>query len=146
MNANEGLITSERLCMNAIVRRLKTMVGWVLLLVWLPATSLCLIERAGWLADDECCPSAAPKTTPSKPCSDSVCCTLASATYKADEDQQPHVAAPLVAWVPGIEDLIVDPDPVPVAGHLGDLGPPELRTTWQFTFRTALPPRAPSFI
>ena len=132
--------------MNAIVRRLKAIVGWVLLVVWLPATSLCLVERAGWLADDECCPSAAPKPSPSKPSSDSACCTLASATYKADEDAQLHVTAPLVPWGSIFEEPVADSEPVPVAGHLDDLGPPELRPSWQFTFRAALPPRAPTIL
>ena len=116
----------------------------MLLLVWLPATSLCLVERAGWLANDDCCPSSAPKSPPGKPSNDTTCCALASASYKADDYSRLHIAAPLFIGVLIFEALAAEAEPSRFIRKADDLGPPNLLKTWQFTFRAALPPRAPS--
>jgi len=63
---------------------LNRVIAAVMLLVWLPATSLCLIERAGWLANDDCCPSSTGGAPDKQPASNSTCCTLASGSYKAE--------------------------------------------------------------
>lgn len=126
------------------VRLLRTVVGWVLLLVWLPATSLCLVERAGWLANDDCCPSSAPKSSPGKQSNDTTCCTLASASYKADDYSRLHIAAPLFIGVLIFEAFAAEAEPGDTVLKADDLSPPVLLKTWQFTSRTALPPRAPS--
>ena len=126
--------------------KLKQAVGWLLLVIWLPATSLCLVERAGWLANDDCCPSSASKPAPAEPSSDATCCTLASASYKADDYSHLHITAPLFIGVLIFEALAADTEPVQVVDKANDLGPPALLKTWQFTYRTALSPRAPSFV
>ena len=125
------------------VRVLKTVMGWALLLVWLPATSLCLVERTGWLAKDDCCPSSAPKSAPTKS-NDTPCCALASAIYKADDYSRFHIAAPLFVGVLSFEAFAATTETSRFTRKADDLGPPLLLKTWQFTFRTALPPRAPS--
>ena len=127
------------------MEKLKKAVGWLLLVIWLPATSLCLVERAGWLANDDCCPSSASKPAPGKSSGDSTCCTLASASYKADDYSHLHITAPLFIGVLIFEAFAGDSEAGQVDCNSDDVGPPTLRTTWQFTSRTALPPRAPSF-
>ena len=126
------------------VRLLKTVVGWMLLLVWLPATSLCLVERAGWLANDDCCPSSAPKSPPGKTSNDTTCCALASASYKADDYSHLHITAPLFIGVLIFEAFTAEAERGETIRKADDLGLPTLLKTWQFTSRTALPPRAPS--
>ena len=127
-----------------LVDNLKNAVGWLLLVIWLPAASLCLIERAELLTNDDCCPSSTPESAPGNPSSDSTCCTLASASYKADEYSQLHITAPLFIGVL-IFGVAIETELVQVAGNANDLGPPTLLKTWQFTSRAALAPRAPSF-
>ena len=128
------------------VRWLKTLVGLVLLAAWLPATSLCLIERAGWLAYDDCCPSSSPKSQDNDPSRETTCCALASAPYKADNDDGIKISAPTTAVLPSVD--LTTPHDAPGAPKSAPVSPspPELPTSWQFTFRTALPPRAPSFV
>ena len=128
-----------------LVDKLKKAVGWLLSLVWLPATSLCLVERAGLLANDDCCPSTAQKPLPTKSSNGSTCCTPASASYKADDYSHLHISAPLFIGVLIFEAFANDSEAAQVHRNAEDVGPPTLLKTWQFTSRTALPPRAPSF-
>jgi hypothetical protein len=128
------------------VNLLKRVVALVLLAAWLPATSLCLIERAGWLSSDDCCPSNTQNGSDQKPSHETTCCALASATYKADDDQNVNVAAPIAV-------LVADWNSLSVVESFGwsacpslSISPPELPASWQFALRTALPPRAPSFV
>lgn len=125
------------------VRLSNKMVGLLLLLLWLPATSLCLIERTGWLGHDDCCPSST-KAPSEQPANKTPCCELASATYKPTsyEQRAGRLVPPLVA------DLTFAPPQVSAAGP-----PPFFETSYpasflarsQFSLRTALPPRAPPF-
>jgi hypothetical protein len=115
----------------------------VMLVVWLPATSLCLLERAGWLPNDDCCPSSAPPSQ-STPKGDSPCCTLASATYKVN-DERPVLAVPVLLLLAPLLPALKEPLVLPQnrTGFL-TVAPPDLAVKWQFFFRTASPPRAPS--
>jgi hypothetical protein len=122
------------------VRWLNRIVALGLLLAWMPATSLCFIERAGWLANDDCCSSSSSKAPPNN----TTCCALASAGYK------PHVYERLTPERPGFvlatvftfvgpHERVAEPASVAEAPS-----PPELPRSWQFSSRAALPPRAPS--
>jgi hypothetical protein len=123
----------------ASMHRLKTIVAVALLALWMPATSLCLAENAGLVADgDHCggCPSS--QASP--------CCVVASAAYKLDDNR-----AAVLQWVGNsvpfsgeateLHPLLV----VCLAGN-GCESPPELRSSWQFCARAAANPRAPSSI
>jgi len=85
-SANIGIDILEDFAGKALlvvsVNRLKTIIAVVLLGLWMPAGSLCLIENAGLLAKNAgCCDDQSSET--------SLCCALASATYKMDENA-PH--------------------------------------------------------
>lgn len=128
------------------VNWLDRVMAMVMLALWLPATSLCLAERAGWISRDGCCPSHSEKAPSSQPSGDSACCTLASASYKADDDQRVTMISPVVAFVL-LADLsefasLTDASPAVALTAI----PPELPVSWQFSHRTALAPRAPSFV
>lgn len=81
----------------------------------------------------------------SDPCKESGCCPLESGHLQAprSEETTPAIVA---AILPSLETSIPD-NSLPVEVSLGILtaAPPELPKPWQFSLRTALPVRAPSF-
>ncbi|MCI0539428.1 MAG: hypothetical protein L0Z50_29820 [Verrucomicrobiales bacterium] len=125
---------------------LNRVVAAVLLVMWIPATSLCLLETAGWLASDGCCPSSSGGTPASEPTSDSPCCLLASGSYKANDEEHSSIAAPLFAFL-SVLNLFEPAERTDEAQLIAfEPPPPELVAGWQFSSRAALPPRAPSFV
>ncbi len=121
------------------MHRLKTIVAVALLALWIPATSLCLAENAGLVADSDHC-GGYPSSEASP------CCLLASAAYKLDDNR-----AAVLQWlgdaVPLFRDTVEIHRPLVVclAGN-GCESPPELRSSWQFCVRAAANPRAPSSV
>jgi hypothetical protein len=140
-----GLKLFWPICRVGLVKWLKTLVASVLLALWVPATSFCLIERVGWLSGDDCCSSSSRNVPMNQPSGDTPCCALASANYKPDDDRPVAPAAPstasLVLFMP-TESVEASDRPRPASLS----PPPELPTAWQFTCRAAAPPRAPSFV
>jgi hypothetical protein len=130
----------------ADVKALKTVVAMVLLVSWMPATSLCLIERSGWLSNDDCCPSSSGNTPASQPSGDTACCALASATYKGDDNRPVSPVPPSPVCLPllALMDFAVALDGPPSLSFSAP--PPDLPVTWQFSLRAAAPPRAPSVV
>jgi hypothetical protein len=120
------------------VNRLKLIIATALLVIWIPATSLCLAENAGIVANsDHCggCPSS--QASP--------CCVLASSAYKLDDNSHVVVLSPgkLVSFFRHVAEVHR-----PLVGYLAGNGcesPPELRSSWQFCARAAANPRAPCF-
>jgi hypothetical protein len=119
------------------VDRLKTVMATVLLAMWMPATSLCLLENAGLVAKNDDCPAS--QSSEASPC-----CALASAAYKIDENRQVavHPHADVMSVLVDLALLIWPPNQFS-RGESG-VSPPELSKSWQFSFRAALTPRAPS--
>lgn len=137
-----------RLCRRGIasaVQRIKAVVAVVLALVWLPAVSCCLIDASGLLGKQDCC-SKEHSHRPSVPGNcDQPCGALASASYLPQQSQL-LVIAPLGAPLfDSTVPLIEIHRPTGVGRKLPATAPPELAGHWQFSFRTASPPRAPSF-
>lgn len=127
------------------VQRIKAMVALVLALVWLPAVSCCLIDASGLLGKQDCCskehsrPAAVPGNC-DKPCG-----ALASASYLPQQSQLLLIAPIGVPLFDAAFPLIEIHRPVGIGRELPATSPPETAGHWQFSFRTALPPRAPSF-
>ena len=121
------------------MKRLKIVAASVLLVIWIPATSLCLAENAGLVANnDHCsdCPSS----------ESSPCCVLASSVYKLNEKSHVDVLSP-DKLVSSLRDAIDAHPPLTVSlVHHGCESPPELRSSWQFCARAAADPRAPSSV
>jgi hypothetical protein len=140
-SANIGIDMLEDFAGKALlvvwVNQLKTIIAAVLLVLWIPAGSMCLAENAGLLAKNAgCCDDQSSETSP--------CCALASATYKMDENA-PTKALSLAQIFVSIDPANLDcsrPQFFRVAECR--VSPPELSTSWQFSSRAALPPRAPS--
>jgi hypothetical protein len=121
------------------VKRLKVVAASALLVIWIPATSLCLAENAGLVADsDHCGDSPSSQTQP--------CCVLASAAYKLDDNSH-VVVLPPGKLVSLFRDAVDAPPRLVVSLALsGCESPPEFQTSWQFCTRAAANPRAPASV
>jgi hypothetical protein len=95
------------------------------------------MENAGWLTkNDRCCDSQSSEMLP--------CCALASATYKMDESRSATApAGQLLVALIDFANLNSAPEQFVRPAECG-VSPPELSSSWQFLFRAALGPRAPS--
>lgn len=119
-------------------------IGWLTLVIWLPATSLCLVERAGWLSAKDCCEESPAQSTPAKSGGTSACCALDSSSYKAHENESlccsafQAVAADIEPRDSGL--------PGEALRSVNAQSLPGLSNNWQFAFRAAAPARAPSLL
>ena len=127
------------------VNRLKPFVALIVLALWATCTIRCELVSLSSSETDACCETA-PDKCPEKPAPANQCvCGLA----RSDG----FIAAATVVSSPVVVDLPLFTVPAHLELPMHDppsreviFSPPELRTTWQFSFRTALSPRAPSFI
>jgi len=121
------------------VKRLTAIVALVMLALWVPITMHCQLEKIPGLEFLHCSDD-----TSSHDCKGDGCQTVESGGYKV-ENNQAAIFATLNAVVLLETFLPLEPPPPAVAPFtVTKAVPPELPTCWQFFFRTALPPRAPS--
>lgn len=140
LNARPGVVSKGR------VNWLKRIMAVMLLALWTPTTSHCLIESAGLLPDFLCCADAcSPHGTDGDDDEDS-CQSLESAPYKVDENDASVKAWIIAALVPELVEVFRLSENVPQPTVFIPDRPAELPVTWQFSRRTALAPRAPSFV
>lgn len=129
-----------------IVRWLKTLTAALLVLVWLPATSLCLLESAGLIEKGECCSKESEHPAPGKTGCDEPCGVVAAGRYLFQQDHF-VLSAPVVETLDCCAPAFLEMQPPGGSGcDAPATAPPELAGCWHFAFRTALPPRAPSFV
>ena len=127
------------ICILTNVKCLKTMTVLALLALWLGSTNHCRLEKIPGLEFLRC----ALDTDTDSNCDGDGCDVVEKALYKADGAQLVAVAPLFVAAVfllPTPEQLA----PHPLLPDFSTVASPELPGTWQFFYRTALPPRAPS--
>jgi hypothetical protein len=124
-------------CISCIVKRPTAFAATALLVMWLPATSLCLAESAGLITGSGCC-----NESPSSEAS--LCCVLASASYKADDNGHVIVAPLSLGCIAPIHNREYDFESIACIHNNAGVSPPELRHTWHFEARAAPNPRAPS--
>ena len=124
------------------VNWLHRIIAMLMLAAWMPAASLCLAECAGLIERGDCCPDESSDDADTAAYS---CCLLASGSYKSDTHRPLVLAPDAIATARRVSLISVLPSSDGLASSPLTLSPPELRVTWQFFFRTALPPRAPSF-
>lgn len=127
------------------VNRGKAIVALLLAMIYLPATGHCLLEQAGWLSPGgDCCEQTASADGSQNASCPYGCCPIEKAVYFSASG---NAASTVIAEIPVCMVIVVLPltanEP-----HLisPDTSPPILPNAWQFSFRTALPPRAPSFV
>lgn len=120
---------------------LHRIVALVMLAAWMPAASLCLAECAGFVERGDCCPDESSGDANAAAHS---CCLLASGSYKSDT-HPPLVVAPYAFVTAQVPSMILDAPPSAESVQPSpSSSPPDLPVSWQFSFRAALPPRAPS--
>ncbi len=136
---------SFRLCRNPssincliAVKRLFLIVGLVLLVLWVPITSHCMLENIRGMEFLKC----ATDTDQGKDCGDDGCTQLESATYRISDTHTDFLPLAFIDFSDVVLlELPVDEQPTAVVET-----PPDIPVAWQFLFRTALPPRPPSFV
>jgi len=128
------------------VRWLKTLTAALLVLVWLPATSLCLMESAGFIKKGDCCSKDSDRPVSGKTGCDKPCGVLASGGYLFQQDHFVLSAPVSVAPDFCIPTTLEIQPPAGIGRDAPATAPPELIGCRHFSFRTALPPRAPSFV
>jgi hypothetical protein len=131
-----------------IVRTLRTWMVLLLALAWVPLMSHCRIEALTDLELFSCSTDEHHSTEDSgEPCGDDdTCCAVEFAKYQSPR-QQEIVPVAAMAILPAADFCSASaPLPLPAEVCLGILtaAPPDLPVSWQFIYRAALPPRAPS--
>jgi hypothetical protein len=129
-------------CMN----RLKTLVSLMVLALWATCTLRCEMEVLASSAPVSCCDEAGEESdqAPAQP-QHCICSFVQSGGFIVEKSNVP---------IPLPNDALFTSTALPKADvTLSALAPaeltfspPELRTSWQFSFRAALSPRAPSFV
>jgi hypothetical protein len=132
-----------------VVRSLKNILFVLAAFAWLPMTSHCRLEAVpgfeflACVSENTCHGESKPQQSVPE---QSGCCSVEKTHYKSDQ---------LRITLPTPEMLAIAATPLgdlasalPAEACVGILntGPPELPATWQFSFRTALPARAPSIV
>jgi hypothetical protein len=124
-----------------------------LALLWVPVSGHCQIEALTGAALFACAGDsghdAGPASAPTDDhCGADACATVEDGHYRCDVPvvtATPPIGSNLLLSlrVPDTSDLDLSP-----ADNLSATGqpPPELAVSWQFSYRTVLPPRAPSFV
>lgn len=127
------------------VKRLKTVLSLIVLALWSACTINCEIVNLTAAEMSPCCDEQGGKQQQTPAQSDHcVCSWVKSGGYIAEKTAVPlllPVCLPLFA-LPAYSEV---PMPDAQAKEL-TCSPPELLTSWQFSSRTALSPRAPSFV
>ena len=128
------------------VRRVYVILALLLAALWVPMTSHCLLEDAGWIHHDKCCDTGDDGDGTGHDAADGIC-QVEKAGFRLPKLQQvlaealPDFLTPQLTLDGLLRVETIPPDILTRAGP-----PPTLRVTWQFSSRTALPPRAPSFV
>ena len=109
--------------------------------LWPLMASHCLLESLPSLSFLECV-----SDSPSEAgCDDDACSTVESGYYKTEDNQT--FLATMFVWINFCPVELLLPPLLPTAevSSLETAAPPEFSASRQFVFRTASPPRAPSF-
>jgi len=123
------------------VTRFQKIISAFLLVAWLPITLHCSLESVPGLEFLRC----ASDTPNQSDCSGDGCCAVEKSEYKTEQSRLTPPSPDLLQlpFVPVCSAVAASPAEVSVG--ILSAAPPELVKSWQFVFRTASPPRAPSF-
>ena len=130
------------------MRNLKTMLTLLLAIVWLPVSSHCLLlESASNLEFLSCCAHEDTTTAHHEDeCATDSCAVVEVAQYKSSFQRvtvpplDTHVAFELPP------SLVTSLKSTAIAAHQTGDALAQLLVAWQFSVRTAAPPRAPSLV
>ena len=106
------------------------------MVLWVPITSHCAWENFASLQIFQCATEAGQDAD----CEGDGCAQIESVSYRVADTQTSVPFPPVTVWLRlSLLDLLPQPQPWSVTA-----APAEIPIGWQFFFRTALPPRAPS--
>jgi hypothetical protein len=129
------------------VKSFRTLLTLLLVALWPLATSHCNLEQLAGL-EFLACADAVATSFPHQDtdCETDSCASIESGFYKSEDGHQVVPAPPLIpsAFLTAI--MLEAARPAASQSLILDTAPPELPKVWHFTCRTALPPRAPSFV
>ena len=114
-----------------------------MLAVWLPVTSHCWLEQIPGLSFLVCCDHGDTAPHQDSDCDTDGCASVENGFYKI-EDAKVIALLPACVLVLHLTLLMEQSPPEISSGFLPTVAPPELGKTWQFSYRAAAPPRAPS--
>jgi hypothetical protein len=116
-----------------------------LALLWVPLAVHCQLESIPGLEFLKCDPCADENCRmPSSGCCEDDCTSVESGHYKVDDPSIVILPPTFLALPFAIADIAPAPSAEEPAANDYTVAPLELARIWQFSFRTALPPRAPS--
>jgi hypothetical protein len=124
------------------VKWLRTILVLATLGLWFPATNHCRLELIPGLEFLRCASDTAEANCDAD-CATDGCDVVEKGLYKSENDR-PAVPLPRASFallVPSLAEMLCR---VAVSQPQSVFAPPELPKVWQFSYRTALPPRAPS--
>lgn len=128
------------------VKSLRILLTLLLVALWPLVTSHCSLEQMPGLEFLACVDEAATAPHQENGCETDSCASVESGFYKTEDGRQVVPMPPLVASAFLTEILLEAEKPATAGCVVFDSIPPELPKVWQFSLRTALPPRAPSFV
>lgn len=120
--------------------RLRSIVAIALLALWVPLMVHCQLETISGLEILQCASDSTGQTD----CTGDTCCAVEKSHYKVEENAL-SVSLPAIPLTPCLPVFVTTTDSPKNSSDLPAAAPPELPRCWQFVFRTASPPRAPSF-
>ena len=124
---------------------MKTVLILLLALVWAAASNHCKLEQVPGLSFLACTDHAQEAPEQDRGC-DTDGCSVESQLYKT-ETAQTSAPTPIFLFTfflsPLFDELVA---PATTSHFLPDAAPVVLTRVWQFSYRTALPPRAPSLL
>jgi len=127
------------------VRALRNILIVLVAVVWLPMTMHCRLETVPGLEFLACLTDGDCHDEQSSDRGDTGCCSVEKSQYKTEQHRltlQPPNLLPL-PFAPVLD--LADGLSGEASREAFTVAPPELPRCWQFVFRTAAPPRAPSF-
>ena len=131
------------------VKWLKTIMVMMVLALWVLATNHCRLELLPGLAFLTCCDHATAEPTGEHhedDCEDDACAAVEEGLYKTESHQVTAHKPVFVLLASFLPPPLERDTSALFARACPTTVPLELPKVWQFTFRTALPPRAPSFV
>jgi len=125
------------------VSKLTKIAAMLALVLYGLASMHCILEGVPGFDFLKCCCFVEAASSPLQDCQTSSCGEVERGNYRAEEQS---VSAPQPLLLLALLSSVIEaPLPEPqVASLVASESPPELPKVWQFSHRTALPPRAPS--
>lgn len=129
------------------MKTIRTALTLLLAILWLPVTSHCaILESVASLDFLACCAHEEATTHHEDDCATDACAIVEGAQYKSSFQRVtvPAMDMHVLFELPPLVETTLSPPAL--SAHQSDDALAQLPASWQFSARTALPPRAPSFV